>query len=78
MDILHTLGYTIASYIAVYTVLMIIGAIVFGIVAWKFLKGWRREERVYRRNAAYIRSQHKRMEEWDKHFRSQREKHSGI
>ncbi|GED16373.1 hypothetical protein AM501_11055 [Aneurinibacillus migulanus] len=71
MDVLSTIGYAIVSYISVYTLLMILGAVVFTWLTIWFYRRWRKDERVYKRNAAYIRERQREMYEWSESCREQ-------
>lgn len=67
MDILSTIGYAIASYIVVYTILTIIVAI---LVIYGFYQ-WRKGQNEYKQMAAANRG---RREEMQERFRERRNK----
>ncbi|MCI1694431.1 hypothetical protein [Aneurinibacillus aneurinilyticus] len=76
MDILSTIGHVIVSYISVYTLSIILGT---GVLAWLVIwlyREWRKDERAYKRNAAYIRERQRKMEEWSKSFQEKQQNSS--
>ncbi|BAU29434.1 hypothetical protein DFP93_1232 [Aneurinibacillus soli] len=71
MGILYTIGYTLSALFASHVILSITGAIVLLCFSWWSLKRWHSEAKIYKRNAAYVRKQQKRIEEWHNYFEQQ-------
>ncbi|BAU28527.1 hypothetical protein DFP93_1074 [Aneurinibacillus soli] len=81
MDIIHTLGYAVASYIAVYTVLMIIGAILFICFFLYVFRKMKQGDKEYKRMAAANRERQRgiqdSMRERSERFRDKQRKRFG-